>query len=166
MVEAAREKLQHRLLACRQLVGHGRAGSRGAQHHAEPRSRPCQQPRHEGARLGGARNQPMRLADELASGAPIAQLLEQLGERDEHVRQLDHPYAASGKRFETHNPATGELREIIWNNTTLRDAAGNIIGAASIGEDVTERRRAEQALRSDRRGGAIDRFVPVVRLRR
>jgi PAS domain S-box-containing protein len=43
---------------------------------------------------------------------------------------------------------TGELREILWNNTLLRDAAGNIVGTASIGEDVTERSRAEAALRA------------------
>jgi len=41
----------------------------------------------------------------------------------------------------------GELRAIHWNNSMLRDAAGNVIGTASIGEDVTERKRAEAALR-------------------
>jgi PAS domain S-box-containing protein len=41
----------------------------------------------------------------------------------------------------------GKLRTILWNNTMLRDAAGNYIGVASIGQDVTERRRAEEALR-------------------
>jgi len=40
----------------------------------------------------------------------------------------------------------GRLRKIVWNNTSLRDAAGNFTGLASIGEDVTERKRAEQAL--------------------
>ncbi|HEX5400180.1 MAG TPA: PAS domain S-box protein, partial [Verrucomicrobiae bacterium] len=43
--------------------------------------------------------------------------------------------------------ARGELRDILWNNMPLRDAAGNIVGTASIGEDVTERKRAEAALR-------------------
>jgi len=42
---------------------------------------------------------------------------------------------------------TGELREIAWNNTVLRDDAGNIVGTASIGADVTERSRGEAALR-------------------
>jgi PAS domain S-box-containing protein len=46
---------------------------------------------------------------------------------------------------------TGELREIVWNNTMLRDIAGNIVGVASVGEDVTDRRRAEEALGSLRR---------------
>ena len=41
----------------------------------------------------------------------------------------------------------GELRVIHWNNTILRDATGNLIGTASIGEDVTERKQAEAALR-------------------
>jgi PAS domain S-box-containing protein len=40
----------------------------------------------------------------------------------------------------------GQLRDIVWNNTMLRDAEGNFTGAASIGEDVTERRRAEERI--------------------
>ena len=43
--------------------------------------------------------------------------------------------------------SSGELRDIFWNNTTLRDGSGNIIGTASIGEDVTERKNAEEGLR-------------------
>ena len=31
----------------------------------------------------------------------------------------------------------GELRTIDWNNTMLRDSVGNLVGSASIGEDVT-----------------------------
>jgi PAS domain S-box-containing protein len=42
---------------------------------------------------------------------------------------------------------SGETRDIAWNNTTLRDAADNIIGIASIGEDVTIRNRAGKILR-------------------
>ncbi|HXT39796.1 MAG TPA: PAS domain S-box protein, partial [Candidatus Angelobacter sp.] len=42
---------------------------------------------------------------------------------------------------------TGELRQIVWNNTMLRDAGGNITGTASIGEDVTGRKQAEEGLR-------------------
>ncbi|MEA3212751.1 MAG: hypothetical protein QOE70_5808 [Chthoniobacter sp.] len=52
---------------------------------------------------------------------------------------------------------TGELREIAWNNTMLRDRAGKIVGTASLGEDVTERNRAaarhleqEEAKRANR----------------
>jgi len=41
----------------------------------------------------------------------------------------------------------GERRLIRWNNSVLRSAAGDAIGLASIGEDITERRRAEQDIR-------------------
>ncbi|MEY2488905.1 MAG: hypothetical protein QOC70_847 [Verrucomicrobiota bacterium] len=43
--------------------------------------------------------------------------------------------------------STGELREISWNNTMLRDMAGKIVGTASLGEDVTERKRAAARVR-------------------
>ena len=39
------------------------------------------------------------------------------------------------------------MREIVWNSTMLRDGAGRIVGTANIGQDVTERSRAEAALR-------------------
>lgn len=42
----------------------------------------------------------------------------------------------------------GELRQIILNNTPLRDRLGNIIGLSSIGEDVTERKKAEEEQRT------------------
>lgn len=40
----------------------------------------------------------------------------------------------------------GERRLIHWNNTVLRSAVGNVIGVASIGEDVTEQRRLQAEL--------------------
>lgn len=42
---------------------------------------------------------------------------------------------------------TGERRLIAWNNTALRDRDDRIVGFASIGEDITDRRRAEEALK-------------------
>ena len=39
----------------------------------------------------------------------------------------------------------GGPRMIAWNNTVLRDADGRVTGVASIGQDVTEHRRAEEA---------------------
>jgi PAS domain S-box-containing protein len=42
---------------------------------------------------------------------------------------------------------SGERRLIRWNNSVLRSAAGEVIGVASIGEDITERKRAEQEIR-------------------
>jgi PAS domain S-box-containing protein len=43
---------------------------------------------------------------------------------------------------------TGERRTIRWNNTTLRDINENVLGTSSIGEDITDRKRAEQEIRS------------------
>ncbi len=40
----------------------------------------------------------------------------------------------------------GVRRLIAWSNTTLRDPAGGVIGVASIGEDISARRQAEEAL--------------------
>ncbi|MGH8124091.1 MAG: EAL domain-containing protein, partial [Rudaea sp.] len=40
----------------------------------------------------------------------------------------------------------GERRMIRWNNTVLRSAVGNVIGAAGIGEDVTAQRRLQAEL--------------------
>jgi PAS domain S-box-containing protein len=42
----------------------------------------------------------------------------------------------------------GGRRTIWWNNTVIRDREGRPVGATSIGEDVTERRRAERDLRT------------------
>jgi diguanylate cyclase (GGDEF)-like protein/PAS domain S-box-containing protein len=42
-----------------------------------------------------------------------------------------------------------ERRLISWNHTLLHDLDGNVIGTASIGADVTERRRVEQQLVHD-----------------
>ncbi|HZZ91198.1 MAG TPA: PAS domain S-box protein [Usitatibacter sp.] len=41
----------------------------------------------------------------------------------------------------------GERRTIRWNNTVLRAPGGEIIGTASVGEDVTERQRVEAEVR-------------------
>jgi PAS domain S-box-containing protein len=40
----------------------------------------------------------------------------------------------------------GEERMIGWRNTLLRDAEGRVTGTLSSGEDITERKRAEEAL--------------------
>jgi diguanylate cyclase (GGDEF)-like protein/PAS domain S-box-containing protein len=38
---------------------------------------------------------------------------------------------------------SGECRLIRWNNSVLRSTGGDVIGTASIGEDITEQKRAE-----------------------
>lgn len=45
---------------------------------------------------------------------------------------------------------SGEERLIGWHNTTLRDAAGQIMGTLSSGEDITDRQRAQDAEREQR----------------
>ena len=42
---------------------------------------------------------------------------------------------------------SGERRLVRWSSTMLRDEQGTVIGRASIGEDVTDQRRAEQQVR-------------------
>lgn len=42
---------------------------------------------------------------------------------------------------------SGNIRTLSWNNYPLRDDSGRIIGVISSGEDITERKEAEQALR-------------------
>ena len=42
---------------------------------------------------------------------------------------------------------SGEERMILWNNTVHHDLQGRVIGTASIGEDITERKQAETKLR-------------------
>jgi len=46
---------------------------------------------------------------------------------------------------------TGEERVIGWHNTVLKDATGRIIGTLSSGQDITERKKAEQELRETMR---------------
>lgn len=51
----------------------------------------------------------------------------------------------------------GALRHIVWNNTLLRDGSGEIVGTAGVGEDATDRKKAEAGLRTSE-----DRFRQVV----
>ena len=43
--------------------------------------------------------------------------------------------------------SSGESRLMRWSNSVLRSAAGDVIGSASIGEDITEQRRAETGIK-------------------
>jgi two-component system, cell cycle sensor histidine kinase and response regulator CckA len=43
---------------------------------------------------------------------------------------------------------SGERRDIYWSSTLQHDEKGNVAGIVTIGEDVTERRRADAVLRS------------------
>jgi PAS domain S-box-containing protein len=73
----------------------------------------------------------------------------------ERVRAVFESGLATGElptRFE--NPIktrSGQQRLIRWSNSILRSPNGEIVGSASIGEDVTESRRAEEAARARER---------------
>ena len=41
---------------------------------------------------------------------------------------------------------SGERRLIRWNNSVLRSGAGDVIGTASIGEDITEQKKSQESL--------------------
>jgi PAS domain S-box-containing protein len=70
-------------------------------------------------------------------------------ERESH-REWFLP-AVVAERMPAHSESTirtrgGGRRILWWNNTVIRDPDGRPVGATSLGEDVTERRRAEHAL--------------------
>jgi len=61
------------------------------------------------------------------------------------------------------NPITtrdGQLRDIVWDNTMLRDASGAIIGTASLGKDITESKLAELELQ--KKNAEIEQFIYTV----
>jgi len=70
---------------------------------------------------------------------------------DTALRKLFFETAAIGEIPAHHENAiltkSGAERTIVWSNTMLRDGAGNPVGTASIGEDITERKQAEGRLR-------------------
>ena len=57
---------------------------------------------------------------------------------------------------------SGERRMIRWNNSVLQNCAGDVIGVASIGEDITQRIRGEQESR--RFAAAMDATVDAIYL--
>ena len=57
---------------------------------------------------------------------------------------------------------TGEERDIEWYDKTLKDAEGNVMGLLSTGQDITERKQAEEALsESEKRFSTIFNESPI-----
>jgi PAS domain S-box-containing protein len=67
--------------------------------------------------------------------APARQIFTRIMAGD-MVEAAEHPVLTS----------SGEERLVTWHNSIIRDRIGNILGTLSSGEDVTEQRRAEEAL--------------------
>jgi len=75
--------------------------------------------------------------------------------------------AVVAERMPAHSESTIRTRDdgrrtLWWNNTVIRDHEGRPVGATSLGEDVTERRRAEQALQTLAAEQAALRHVATV----
>ncbi|WP_374569025.1 PAS domain S-box protein [Ideonella sp.] len=86
--------------------------------------------------------------DELA-GADFGERCLPHGSHGEH--EAWHAALREG-HLPAHNEAvlltrSGEHRLVRWSSTVLRDERGLVVGRASIGEDVTDQRRAEQQVR-------------------
>ena len=68
--------------------------------------------------------------------------------KESYVEQI--PYGAVPPHDEYEIVTSrGERRYVSWNNTVLHDTSGAVSGIASLGADVTERRRAEERLLYD-----------------
>ena len=85
--------------------------------------------------------------DEVVGHDPFVMFLspDDVGE----LRETHHHILEQRPNTESHDVVvvtrTGERRYTRWTNTALRDAHGESIGTAHIGEDLTERRQAELA---------------------
>ena len=73
------------------------------------------------------------------------------GERNRTGEAFDQIMAGQIELLEYHeNPIltkSGQERLVAWHNSALTDESGRTIGIVSSGEDITERRRAEESLR-------------------
>ena len=76
-------------------------------------------------------------------------------EQDEGLRRafaelLNDALPAAWHRENEILTRSGERRFIRWNNTVLHSISGDAIGTASIGEDITDRKKAEEELTTHR----------------
>jgi two-component system sensor kinase FixL len=67
------------------------------------------------------------------------------------VQSLFSEILHGAQPFRAINPVVtraGHEREIEWSSTTLKDRDGSVIGVLSVGQDITDRERAQTALRN------------------
>jgi len=94
------------------------------------------------------------------TGLPEAQLLDQpaanlsadtdMTNEDRSLVGLPDGNASRGVRFLV-QATTGERRDVLWSTLSLRDREGAYDGLLSIGQDVTERRQAQEELQRAQR---------------
>ncbi len=87
-------------------------------------------------------------SEELVGQSWVKNFIPKKDRPDIHNVHQDQILAGSYAKYE--NPIllpSGDVRLIKWNNTTFKNKHGNTYGTMSIGEDITERKRAEEALR-------------------
>jgi PAS domain S-box-containing protein len=77
------------------------------------------------------------------------------GEKDSFAKLLDNAPDTWHRENEILT-RSGESRRMRWHNLVLRSAVGDVAGSASIGEDITERKMAEQVLA--KRAAELERF--------
>jgi diguanylate cyclase (GGDEF)-like protein/PAS domain S-box-containing protein len=80
----------------------------------------------------------------------------QRGENRPDFAQLLEQSPDTWRRENVIATRSGELRRMRWHSALRRSADGEIIGSASIGEDVTERQAATEAL--EQRASELERF--------
>ena len=89
-------------------------------------------------------------ADEVV-GTPILRLIpEELHDEEQHILEKIRRNERVPHFETTRRTRSGELISVSVTVSPIRDAAGNVVGASKVARDVTDRKRAEEAMRFHR----------------